>query len=258
MPEGENVKAIILAAGEGKRLRPLTYSIPKPLLPVAGKPTIEYVIDNIITAPVRDIYIATRASDRSDSIKRYFENSPREDIKIHTIDVLGWETGGDLKAVSYEAGIKEDDAFIVAFGDNITEINLECMLKEHKRRKKLVTMAVFPVPEEDKKRFGIAVLNDEKEIIEFIEKPQHPEKIKSNLANAGYYVFEGNVLGRIPYGRVRTEDSIIPQLVKENQVTGFEITPPYWLDIGTVESYNLANKMILEKKGILPPPNFKK
>lgn len=250
------MKAIILAAGEGKRLRPLTYSIPKPLLPVAGKPTIEYVIDNIITEPgVDEIFIATRASDRSDAIRKYFENSPRADVNIHTVDALGWETGGDLKAAAYEACIKQDDTFIVAFGDNITEISLDCMLTEHKKRKKLATMAVFPVPEEDKKRFGIAVLNDEKGMVNFCEKPKHPEKINSNLANAGYYVFEGGVLDRIPYGRVRTEDSVMPQLVKENQVTGFEITPPYWLDIGTVESYNLANKMILERKGILPPPN---
>ncbi len=79
----------------------------------------------------------------------------------------------------------------------------------------------------------------------------------SNLANAGYYVFNGGILERIPYGKVRTEDSVIPQLVKEKNVNGFKINPPYWLDIGTVESYNLANKMILERKGILPPPNSK-
>lgn len=251
------MKAIILAAGEGKRLRPLTYSIPKPLLPVAGKPTIEYVIDNIATIPeISDIFIATRASDRSDSIKKYFDNSPRNDVKVHTIDVIGWGTGGDLKIVAYEAGIKREDTFIVAFGDNITEINLVEMLKEHLKKGKLVTMAVFPVPEEDKKRFGIAVLNRENDIVEFYEKPQQP--VNSNLANAGYYVFNGGILDRIPYGRVQTEDSVIPQLVKEKKVAGFKINPPYWLDIGTVESYNLANKMILEKKGILPPPNSRK
>ncbi len=154
------MKAIILAAGEGKRLRPLTFSIPKPLLPVAGKPTIEYVIDNIVTSPeISEIFIATRASDRSDSIRKYFENSPRSDVKVNTVDVLGWETGGDLKAVAYEAEIKHEDVFAVAFGDNITEINLDELLKEHASKKKIATISVFPVPEEDKKRFGIAVLN---------------------------------------------------------------------------------------------------
>lgn len=251
------MRAIILAAGEGTRLGPLRHIAPKPLLPVASKPTIQYVIDNIVTIPeINEIAIAMRYSDINERTKNYFNETQREGVKIYPVGVDGWETGGDLKNAAYKSKIKNNDTFVAAYGDIITKIDLRDMLKQHKRKGKIATMALFNVPEKDKKRFGIAVLNDEKEIISFIEKPAYPEKINSTLANAGYYIFKGTFLDEIPYGAVRTTDEIIPRLVKRREVTGFEINPPYWLDIGTEKSYDVANRIILEEKGIIPPPNY--
>ncbi len=193
------MKAIILAAGEGKRLGSLRHIAPKPLLPVAGRPTIQYVIDNIITIPeVDEIIVAMKFSDINDRVRKYFEETKRDGINIYPVGVLGWETGGDLKTAAYIAKIKESDNFIVAYGDILTKISLKDMLKMHMESGKIVTMALFPVPEEDKKRFGIAVLNDKKEIVEFCEKPQNPDKINSNLANAGYYIFKAPFLALYP------------------------------------------------------------
>lgn len=250
------MKAVILAAGEATRLGPLRHIAPKPLLPVASKPTVQYVIDNIVTVPeIDEIIVAMRYSDINDRVKNYFNETQREGVKIYPVGVDGWETGGDLKNAAYKAKIKSNEDFIAAYGDIITKLDLKNMIRQHKEKGKLVTMALFSVPEEDKKRFGIAVLNNENEITEFIEKPTHPEKIKSNLANAGYYALKGDFLEEIPYGIIRTTDQIIPRLVERHEVMGFEIDTPYWLDIGTEESYDKASAVILGQKGIIAPPN---
>lgn len=245
------MKAIILAAGEGTRLRPLTHMTPKPLLPIAGKPIFEYAIENILTCPqVDSIFLAVRASDhRNESIKEYL-TSRNYGVAVKIVNVLGWETGGDLKAAAHEAEI--DGTFIAVYGDIVTKIRLDKLLAFHLENKKSATMSLFPVSENDKSRFGIAELEGNV-IKSFVEKPENPQAVKSNYANAGYYVFEKNVLDMIPYGKVKTVHTAIPNLVKNRDIAGCLVNPPFWFDIGTLESYNRANQLLLNGGGIVPP-----
>ena len=248
------MKAVILAAGDGARLRPLTYTTAKPLVHVAGRCLIEYVLDNLMTGrEISDVYIAARAAELTgQTVKHYFERGPVRPFNIHVINVLGRETGGDLKDTAYEAGIKEDETFVVCFGDNITHIDLDDMIRFHHEKRALVTVALFPVPESDITRMGIADVDERGMVRRFVEKPKTVAEAPSNLANAGYYVMDGRILGMLPYGRIKMENVLLPEIAKQGLVAGYRFSPEYWLDVGTMDSLLTANALMLHKMGIQP------
>jgi mannose-1-phosphate guanylyltransferase len=239
------LKAIILAAGKGIRLRPLTYGIPKPLLPVGGKPVIDFVIENLLTCREIDtIYVGV--SHMQSMISSYLIHTPRDKVLIETVATLCWETAGDIKVISVEKEIREP--VVVAYGDNVTRMNIDRLVKFHRKMGKSATVALFRVPWNEVDRFGVAKL--EKGVItEFVEKPPR-DNAPSNLANIGYYVLEPEVISRIPYSKVKMESSLFPKLVQEGELAGLVYNLKYWLDIGTIEAYRKANRMI---EGILPP-----
>lgn len=125
------------------------------------------------------------------------------------------------------------------------------MLASHRHHNCLATIALFQVPDEKVCHFGVAKLSGAK-ITKFVEKPPSQD-IAGNHVNAGYYIFEAELLDYIPYGKVRMEETVFPKLAKEGKVYGYSASLPYWLDIGTMESYLEANSIILERKGIISP-----
>lgn len=240
------MKAIILAAGQGTRLRPLTYAIPKPLLPVGGRPVIDYVIDNLVKCKqIDEIFIAV--SHQASVIEEYIKHVPRN-IRLTVVKVAGMETGGDLKAVITEKGIKEP--VLVCYGDNVTEVDVTKLVEAHGKHGGSATVLLFPVPEEDIPRFGIAELDGDK-ISRFIEKPA-AEATKSNLANAGYFVLDPSV--EMPDGEFKIESDHFPSWAEAGKLFGQVQSLKMWIDIGTVEAYRAANRLVEE---ILPPPETK-
>jgi mannose-1-phosphate guanylyltransferase len=248
------MKALILAAGRGKRMEPLTFAIPKPLLPVAGIPCIDYVIKNILRCKeVDSIYIGV--SSMSDTIKNYIKNKEYP-IPIEVVHTLLWETGGDMKILAINANIS--GTFIACNGDNITKIDLSGAIKFHKSHDGLATILLFKVPKKDVYRFGIADLDKKTGLINrFVYKPTL-DNAPSNLAHAGYVIMEPGVLDYILYGKVRIEQKPFENLSEENLLYGYVVNPPYWFDIGTMDSYLQANKLMLEEIGIIPPPSSNK
>jgi len=237
------LKSIILAAGKGMRLRPLTYGIPKPLLPVGGKPVIDFVIDNLLTCKEIDtVYVGV--SHMQSMISSYLAHTPRDNVKVETVSTLCWETGGDIKLIAVEKEINEP--VVVAYGDNVTKMNVDRLVKFHRKMGKSATVALFRVPWKEVHRFGVAKV--EKNLItKFVEKP---EKAESNLANIGYYILEPEVIWNIPTGKVKMESVVFPKLAEEGELAGLVYNLKYWLDIGTIEAYRKANRMM---EGILPP-----
>lgn len=229
---------IILAAGQGTRLRPLTYAIPKPLLPVGGKPVLEYVIDNLRACKeITKIYVAVKYQYHI--INDYFSHVDYG-IPLETVETLGWETGGDLKTILEDKKINEP--VMVAYGDIVSKINVNELLVMHKKQKKHATVALFSVPDADVERFGIAKVENG-QVKGFIEKPKKGEA-PSNLANAGYYVLEPDTFSKLAIERKRVEEVLFPRLARENDLAGYICKPSYWLDIGTLESYKKANKLV--------------
>ncbi|MDO8554694.1 MAG: nucleotidyltransferase family protein [Candidatus Micrarchaeota archaeon] len=235
---------IILAAGKGTRLRPLTYAIPKPLLPVGGKPVVEYVIDNLCACKdIKKIYVGVKY--QSKIIEEYFSHVDYG-VKLETVETLGWETGGDLKTILEDKSI--DESVVVAYGDIVSKIDVNEMLAFHRKMKKSATVALFSVPNEDVERFGIAKVENNL-VSSFIEKPKR-EDAPSNLANAGYYVLEKSAYSKLRVKRERVEERLFPSLAVEGDLAAYFCKPAYWLDIGNLDSYKKANKLV---EGILAP-----
>ncbi len=237
---------IILAAGKGTRLRPLTYAIPKPLLPVGGRPVLDYAIENLSACKeITKIYVAV--SHAKEIIENYVKNMDYG-IEVETVTTSGLETGGDLRAVIDEKKIQGQ--VFVAYGDIVSKINAVEMFVFHKKHKKSATVALFEVPDEDVNRFGIADMDGDL-VKKFVEKPKKEES-PSNLANAGYYILEKSAQDQLPSERKKVEEVLFPRLALEGQLAGYVCKPDYWLDIGTIEAYRKANRLV---EGILPPKN---
>ncbi|MBS3054433.1 MAG: nucleotidyltransferase family protein [Candidatus Aenigmarchaeota archaeon] len=267
------MKAIILAAGKGTRLRPLTYGIPKPLLPVKGVPVINWVVRNISKAgpTINPIFLLVpdgamqTDNDEKKTAEIHFEavtNYVRF-IKefaglIHTRKAPQKETGGDLRYIIDEEKLR-GERILVAYGDNITDIDIVALLEYHDIcRKKLnvaCTVALFEVPKKDISRFGIAEVEKVSgcDIIKsFVEKPASST---STLANAGYYVLEvSDIYNLLPEGKEKVERSVFPALVKDGKLAAFVTKLPFWIDIGDTESYLKAEELVLMEGTIIPPP----
>ncbi|MEW6529057.1 MAG: nucleotidyltransferase family protein [Candidatus Micrarchaeota archaeon] len=236
------MKGIILAAGKGTRMRPLTYAIPKPLLPVGGKPVIEYAIENLCACKkIDEIFIAI--SYMKNCIERYFKHVDFG-IDITFVKTFGRETAGDLRTVCDCAAISDD--VVVAYGDIITKIDIALLISSHCNLGTLATMCLFPVDKRDVNRFGIAKIENGL-ICDFVEKPKTSE---SNLANAGYYVLSKEAIELVPNKMIKMEYSFFPELVKKRSLGGVVCNVPYWLDIGTIEAYRRANAFV---EGVSPP-----
>lgn len=262
---GEQMKAIILAAGKGTRLKPLTYGIPKPLLPIKGVPIIDWVIGNLLPCKkIDEIIIAVSGlNERLSQVQRIcIENYVRNivcDRRIRIVQTPQKETAGDLKHVLEKNKI-ETGKIIVAYGDILTTFDVNKLIKYHEKSKNKIdafsTLLLFKVPEKDVGRFGIASVRESNgfNIIEsFIEKPD-PRNVKSRLANAGYYILEvKKTYSLIPSRKIKIEQSLFPLLAKKGKLSAFIEKLPFWIDIGTKDAYVEANKLAHENL-IIPPP----
>ena len=176
--------SIILAAGQGRRMRPLSYFIPKILLPVRGQPVLEYLLSNMKNVDVKHHYIVV--SEHAEAIETYLEKTGKNNISI--VRGLGWETGGDL-AVAFEEIGDSDDA-IVMNGDIITDVDMNQLYCFHKEHTPLISMSLLELNDStEAKRFGSITLADDYSISEFLEKNELNDK-SNNLVSVGFYIFD--------------------------------------------------------------------
>src|SRR5918911_1647316 len=183
------MKAMVLAAGKGTRLFPLTGVIPKPLAPVADKPVMQHIFELLARAEANEVHVNVHYL--ADTILgRYGERARLGGTQIHFHrEKMLMGTAGGVKRVSEAAGFEE--AFVVIMGDTLTDVDLRELLTFHKRKGAAATLALMRV--EDTSEYGVAELDAEKNILSFQEKPDSHEAV-SNLANTGIYVLEPEVL----------------------------------------------------------------
>lgn len=254
------VKAIILAAGKGTRLRPLTDTVSKHMLPVNGVPIIDWVIANLKTCrEVDEIIVAVAGNDDSisqmhaESIERHL--SEKYHGSIRTVRTRQKETAGDLRKVLEEYGL-ETGPVLIAYGDSFTDLSVPNLVEYHRQCRKSLgisaTVALFEVREREAKRLGVANVYRKGGftlIDKFVEKPEHPE---SRLASAAIYVLElDDVYGRIA-AEGKVEHTLFPYLAPLGKLAGCKEKVSYWIDIGTQQSYEEANKFARENR-ITPP-----
>lgn len=235
------MKAFILAAGEGTRLRPLTYTIPKPMFPVCNKPVMEYTLDLLKKHRIGELIINLHY--RGDLIRDYFHDSSRWGIKIKYSPekkILG-TAGGVKKVIGYF-----NDTFIVMSGDGLTGINLSQAVEFHKGKKSVATMVLKNI--DSRLEYGVTLTDAQGRIKKFIEKPSWGE-VFSNAVNTGIYIFEPKVFDYIPRNKFFDfGNDFWPLLLKKREKIFAYKMEEYWCDIGNLAEYRKAQRDVLEKK----------
>ncbi len=232
------MQAIILSGGFGTRMRPLTYTTPKPLLPLLNKPLIHRLIDSLPDA-VDEIVLA--ANYKIEMLRDYFSEVDLDE-KVHVVDEPEPRgTGGAIKNV--EEFI--DDTFIVLNSDVVSSLDFERYLDFYNKKDGIGAISAWSV--DDPTEFGIMDLDDNSRIKRFQEKPD-PGEAFSDLINAGHYILEPEVLDRIPEGqKVSIEHEIFPKLL-EDRMYGYQFSG-YWIDCGRPSSLFEATRTLLDEKG---------
>jgi len=230
------MKGMILAAGEGRRLRPLTNHLPKPMLPVAGRPLLEHTIIHLRNCGITDL--AVNLYHLPTIVQDHFGNGERWDVNLrYSVEeqLLG-SAGGVKRLQSFF-----DDTFVVYYGDLFTQTDLRAMVEYHRQTGAVATMGLYQVP--DPWNRGIVELDHNQMIVRFAEKPPR-DQVFSNLANAGIYVLEPEVLNYIPPDQVYDfgHDVFPDLLVREVQVAGYVIED-LLIDIGLPEKYEEVNRI---------------
>ena len=237
-------KAMILAAGQGTRVRPLTKNLPKPMIPILGKPVLEYLIEHLARYGVNEIMINVAYTHWK--IENYFGNGSRWGVEIG-YSFEGTRDHGDIvpKPMGSAGGMRKiqdhsgffDDTTIVLCGDAIIDLDIGAALHEHQAKKALASVVTLEVPLEEVKNYGVVVSDKDGRITEFQEKPA-PEKAKSRMASTGIYIFEPQVLDLIPSGQTFDIGSQLFPLLAERGLPFFAQSRWFnWIDIGRVTDY---------------------
>jgi mannose-1-phosphate guanylyltransferase len=238
------MNAVVLVGGGGTRLRPLTYAIAKPLIPVLNRPLIVHLLDNLKRHGVERVVLAASAKDRS--IEEAIGDGSQLGLDVR----YSYETEPLGSGLAVKAAARDfDSGFFVCNGDVITDVDLSAMAALHRERR--ATLSIFLAPVDDPTAYGVAELGDADRIVRFVEKPALADA-PSNWANAGTWLFEPEVLEHIPDERMdrSLEQLVFPALISDGfLVQGFASTA-YWMDVGTSERYVQLHRDILA--GLLP------
>ncbi|MBS3817430.1 MAG: NDP-sugar synthase [Candidatus Thermoplasmatota archaeon] len=229
------MQAVILSGGFGTRMRPLTYTTPKPLLPLLNKPLIMHLIDSL-PAEVEEVVLA--ANYKIEMLEEFFEDLDM-DREVHVVDEPEPRgTGGAVKNVEEYI----DDTFFVINSDVISSIDLKDYLEFYRKKEGVGAISAWEV--EDPTAYGIMDPDEEQRIQRFQEKPK-PEEAFSNLINAGHYILEREVLDKIPPRRkVSIEHEIFPKLL-EDGLYSYQFSG-YWIDCGTPTNFFEAHRTLLD------------
>ncbi len=207
------MKAIILAAGKGERLKPITDKIPKPMIEIKGRPILEHNITLLKKYDISEIFI--NLHHLPEVIKNYFENGNKLRVNInYSFEKTLLGTAGAVRKIA-DKYWKRPERFILLYGDNLFEYDLGEIINFHMTKKGIATIAVCK--KEDVSESGIVLLNHEYKVLKFIEKPKSDE-IVSHLVNTGLYILEPEVLNYIPANKVFDfGKDVFPDLIQKGE-----------------------------------------
>ena len=244
------MQALVLAGGEGTRLRPLTLTVPKPVLPLAGRPFLTFMLDWLASHGVDDVILS--CGFLSDGVERVLGDA-HGDVRLRYVneeEPLG--TAGPVRLAA-DAGVLAE-RLLVLNGDVLTDLDLSAQLELHEARRALATLALVSV--DDTSSYGVVPTGDDRRVEAFLEKSAEPAP--TTRINAGAYVLEREAADRIPGGRaVSFEREVFPQMVCEPgppRLFGY-LADGYWIDIGTPDRYLEATEDLLAGRvdSTLPP-----
>jgi mannose-1-phosphate guanylyltransferase len=258
------MKAMILAAGKGTRVRPITHVLPKPMIPLVRKPVMEFLVEHLKAHDIKQIMVNT--SHLAPVIEEYFRDGDRFGVQMAYSfegDLIGGQIEG--KAIGSAGGMKKiqdfsgffDETFVVLCGDALVDVDFAEVLRFHRDRKSIATLVLRDVPPDDVSKYGVVQTDASGRIVRFQEKPARDQAVSSTI-NTGIYVFEPEIFQYIPSGvEFDIGGQLLPELVRSGQSI-FGITLPFaWLDIGSVPDYWEATGLLLRGKvaGFTMPGN---
>jgi mannose-1-phosphate guanylyltransferase/phosphomannomutase len=246
------MKGIIIAGGAGTRLRPLTYTRPKPLIPVVNRPFLEYQVALLKRHGIDEVIFCTNYM--ADKIAAHFGDGSAFGVRMQFVNEetpLG--TAGAIKNAQRVAG---RDTFVVLNGDILTDFDIGSILRFHREQSALVTLALKDVPSPSP--YGVIVTDDSGRVREFREPSEAQKKALAanpnvevtgvDYINAGIYIMQPEALDHIPLGRsVSIERETFPKLLEDNAPIYAVARDGYWLDIGRAEQYRQATQAILSR-----------
>lgn len=249
------MKAMILAAGKGTRVRPITYTIPKPMIPILQKPVMEFLLELLRQHGFNEIMV--NVSHLANEIENYFRDGQRFGVQI-AYSFEGNIVDGELvgKALGSAGGMRRiqdfspffDDTFVVLCGDALIDLDLTAAVKWHREKGSIATVIMKSVPKEEVSSYGVVVTDELGRIQTFQEKPSVEEALSTNI-NTGIYIFEPEVFKYIPPDvEYDIGSQLFPRLV--------EVGAPFhgipmdfeWVDIGKVPDYWQAIRDVLSGK----------
>ncbi|MDD3149453.1 MAG: NDP-sugar synthase [Candidatus Gastranaerophilales bacterium] len=234
-------KAMIMAAGVGSRLEPLTQVIPKPLIPIANISVMEILLKKLYSDGIKEI-IANTYCLAEQIHNEFSENNFGVNFNYIQEKELSGTAGGVKKCQQFFDGEK---TFLVMSADGLTGANLKEIIQSHKKSGAIATMGLKEIPVKEVSHFGVVVTDEKNRVIEFQEKPSIAEA-KSNLVNTGIYVFEKEIFDYIPadtfYDFAR---NVFPALMDNNETINTFVIKEYWSDIGTIEQYKQSSWDVL-------------
>ncbi|TQS28536.1 mannose-1-phosphate guanyltransferase [Microbispora sp. KK1-11] len=236
------MKAVVMAGGEGTRLRPMTANQPKPLLPIINRPIMEHVLRLLKRHGFTETVVTVQFL--AALIRNYFGDGDELGMTLHyATEEVPLGTAGSVKNAADKL---RDDRFLVISGDALTDIDLTDMLRFHRENRALVTIGLKRVP--NPLEFGIIIVDDSGRIQRFLEKPTWGQ-VFSDTVNTGIYIMEPSVLDEIAPGQsVDWSSDIFPEMLERGcRLFGY-VAEGYWEDVGTHESYLKAQADVLEGK----------
>lgn len=227
--------AVVLVGGFGTRLRPLTSTVPKPMLDVGHRPIIVQLVEQLAAAGVTDVVLAL--GFKPEPFRAAFPDDVWGDVRLHyAVEPSPLDTAGAVRFAARYAGI--DDTFVVMNGDVLTDLNIADLVAFHRQAGAEATLHLIPV--DDPSAYGVVDLDTSGRVRAFVEKPA-PGTAPSNLASGGTYVLEASILDRIPDAvPTSIERVIFPAVVAQGQLFAMATTD-YWIDTGRPETYRQAN-----------------
>jgi mannose-1-phosphate guanylyltransferase/phosphomannomutase len=235
------VKAVIMAGGEGTRLRPLTANQPKPMLPVGNRPIMEHIIRHIRDYGFKDIVVTVQFL--ASQVRNYFGDGSDMEVDLaYATEPTPLGTAGSVRNAAEMLG----ETFVVISGDALTDIDLDEVVGFHRRRGALATVVLKRMP--NPLEFGIVITQDDGRIERFLEKP-HWGQVFSDTINTGIYVLEPEVFEHIPEGQPTDfAGDVFPKLLGQGAPLFGFVAGGYWEDVGSLEAYQRAHQDILDGK----------
>ncbi|RCJ17057.1 mannose-1-phosphate guanyltransferase [Nostoc sp. ATCC 43529] len=247
------MKAMILAAGKGTRVRPITYTMPKPMMPILQKPVMEFLLELLRQHGFDQILV--NVSHLAEEIENYFRDGQRFGVQIAYSFEGKIDDDGKLvgEAIGSAGGMRRiqdfspffDDTFVVLCGDALIDLDLTAAVKWHRAKGSIATIITKSVPEEEVSSYGVVVTDEDNRVKAFQEKPSTEEALSTNI-NTGIYIFEPEVFNYIPSGvEYDIGSQLFPKLV-EIKAPFYAIPMDFeWVDIGKVPDYWRAIRGVL-------------